>query len=105
MCVSHDGLPEIHDRHRRRGQEPTAMRAVDTIMHCLPKGDVRVVMTVRPDSAAALPRGIEWLWQCGARRFDLSLDVWTKWDRAGLQALEAGAGPPTYGETIYRKSP
>jgi uncharacterized protein len=91
LCVSHDGLPEIHDRHRRCGQEPTAMRAVDTIMRLLAEGrDVRVVMTVRPDSAAALPRGIEWLWQCGVRRFDLSLDVWTKWDRAGLQALESG---------------
>jgi uncharacterized protein len=37
-----------------------------------------------------LPEGIEWLWDRGVQRFDLSLDVWAKWDRSGLKALEAG---------------
>jgi uncharacterized protein len=91
LCVSHDGLPEIHDRHRRCGPMLTAMRAVDTITRLLAEGrDLRVVMTVRPDSGAALPLGIDWLYRCGVRRFDLSLDVWAKWDKAGLQALESG---------------
>ena len=38
LCVSHDGLPEVHDRHRRRGDRSTALLAADTISVCSPQG-------------------------------------------------------------------
>ena len=78
--------------HSRRGQgQPTAHVAADTIERLLCAGrNPRVVMVVRPDSATALPQGIEWLWDRGVRRFDLSLDIWATWNRADLSLLEAG---------------
>ena len=91
LCVSHDGLPEVHDRHRRRGNQPTARQVTDTLVRLLAAGrEVRAVMVVRPDSAAMLPEGIGWLWERGVRRFDPTLDVWASWDRVGLESLEAG---------------
>jgi uncharacterized protein len=91
LCVSHDGLPEVHDRHRRRGDRPSADQVAETFVRLLSAGrEVRAVMVVRPDSAARLREGIGWLWERGVRRFDPSLDLWTTWDRAGLESLEAG---------------
>ncbi len=91
LCVSHDGLPQVHDRHRRRGNQPTARKVADTLARLLAAGrKVRAVMVVRPDSAALLPECIGWLWDRGLRRFDPTLDIWAAWDRAGLESLEAG---------------
>ena len=91
LCVSHDGLPQVHDRHRRRGNQPTARKVADTLARLLAAGrKVRAVMVVRPDSAALLPECIGWLWDRGLRRFDPTLDVRAAWDRAGLESLEAG---------------
>ncbi len=91
LCVSHDGMPEIHDRHRRCGDRPTARQVADTLVRLRDAGrDVRAVTVVRPDSAAMLPEGIGWLWERGVQRFDPTLDVWASWDRAGLKSLETG---------------
>jgi uncharacterized protein len=91
LCVSHDGLPEVYDRHRRRRGRSTAMEVAGTLARLLAAGrDVRAVMVVRPDSAAQLPEGIGWLWERGVRRFDPSLDLWASWDRSGLESLESG---------------
>ena len=91
LCVSHDGLPEVHDRHRRCGDQPTARQVADTLARLLAAGrEVRAGMVVRPDSAAMLPAGLGWLWDRGVRRFDPSLDVWAAWDRRGLESLAAG---------------
>jgi uncharacterized protein len=89
VCISHDGLPEAHDRHRRTDGRGGAEQVAETIRRLQGAGrDVRVAMVVRPDTAALLPEGIRWLFDRGVRRFDLTLDVWAAWDRAGVEQLE-----------------
>jgi uncharacterized protein len=43
--------------------------------------DFRVVMVVRPDTLQWLHEGIEYLRSIGVRRFEPSLDLWTRWTR------------------------
>lgn len=89
VCISHDGLPEAHDRHRRTDGCGGAEQVAETIRVLQDaRHDLRVVMVVRPDTAALLPEGIRWLCDRGVRRFDLTLDVWAAWDSAGVEQLE-----------------
>jgi len=90
ITVSHDGLPEVHDRHRRlpdgRG---TSQLVQTTIRRLLDAGvAVRVMMVVRPDTAESLPEGIAWLRAEGVRHVDLALDLWTDWSRADAAGLQ-----------------
>jgi uncharacterized protein len=90
VCVSHDGLPEVHDRHRVGPDgSGTAEQALDTIQRLKHAGrPVRAVMVVRPDSVAALPEGILWLRAQGVWRVDLTLDVWATWQSSDVVCLE-----------------
>ena len=89
VCISHDGLPEAHDRHRRTGGSGSAEQVAETIRRLQDaRRELRVVMVVRPDTAALLPEGIRWLGDRGVRQFDLTLDVWAAWDRASVEQLE-----------------
>jgi uncharacterized protein len=92
VSVSHDGLPEAHDRHRRRPDgRGTSERVLATIRRLLADGhQLRAVVVVRPDTVAMLAAGIAWLWEHGIRRVDPTLDLWTRWDRRDAAAL-AGA--------------
>ncbi|MCE9553154.1 MAG: radical SAM protein [Planctomycetes bacterium] len=90
LHISHDGLPGIHDRHRRgpdgRG---SSARVLETIQRLLDAGcEPRVVMVVRPDSVAEFPDGIAWLRQQGVTHIDPSLDLWATWTAADAQCLE-----------------
>jgi uncharacterized protein len=89
LCISHDGLPDVHDRHRRRADgTSTSAEVLETIRRLRAAGrPVRTVTVVRPDSLERLPEGITWLRAAGVRRFDLTLDVWTVWQAADMPRL------------------
>jgi uncharacterized protein len=89
LCVSHDGRPETHDRHRRAAANGSAEQVMGTIHRVQDAGrEVRVVTVVRPDSAASLPEDIQWLRGRNVRRIDLTLDVWAPWERRDAERLE-----------------
>jgi len=90
VCLSHDGLPEVHNRHRRTPEgRPTAHRVLETIELLQAAGrPVRCVMVVRPDTAEYLPEGIAFLRRRGVKQVDLALDVWARWQRADAIRLE-----------------
>lgn len=92
LSVSHDGLPEIHDRHRRTaGGAQTSAAVLRTIERLLTqKRRLQVVMVVRPDSIDSLASGIERLWNLGVREFEPSLDVWATWTPCDLKRLIHG---------------
>ncbi|MCE9553366.1 MAG: radical SAM protein [Planctomycetes bacterium] len=90
LHISHDGLPEIHDRHRRgpdgRGSSASVL---DTIGRLLASGrEPRVVMVVRPDTVADFPDGIAWLRRQGISHVDPSLDIWATWTADDARRLE-----------------
>ena len=91
LAISHDGLPEIHDRHRRdahgRGSS-FAVEATIARLHAAGKA-FRVVMVVRPDTLDSLSQGIEYLRKLGIHRIELAPDLWTKWSREDGPRLEA----------------
>ena len=91
LAISHDGLTEIHDRHRvtveGHGSSATVLNTIDRLVAV--GKEFRVVMVVRPDSVASLPEGIERLYKHGVRRFDPSLDLWTKWGVEDVAPLKA----------------
>ena len=96
VTVSHDGLPETHDRHRRHADgRGTSGRVQETIHRLLDAGvAVRGAMVVRTDTAALLPEGIAWLQQQGIAHVDVNLDLWTEWcwqDAAVLRGALARA--------------
>jgi hypothetical protein len=57
LAVSHDGLPEVHNRYRRRTDGTGSSAAVlRTIRRLLDAGrDPAVVMVVRPDTCSTCP--------------------------------------------------
>ncbi len=91
LCISCDGLPETHDRHRRdalgRGTSDRVLAAISRLHDA--GREIRVMMVVRPDTVASLPEGIAWLRQRHIRQIDLSLDVWATWTSSDLIPLEA----------------
>ena len=88
--VSHDGLPEIHDRHRRdaggRGTSAAVLATIDRLSAV--RDDVGVAMVVRPDSIDSLSAGIRFLRAQGVRHILPSLDLWTAWNRDDAARLE-----------------
>jgi uncharacterized protein len=90
LAISHDGLPEVHDRHRLTVLGGGTSAAVsETIARLVSVGrEFRVVMVARPDSLQQLPRGIAYLRSLGVRRVEPSLDLWTNWDEGDIAQLE-----------------
>ncbi|MBN2477262.1 MAG: radical SAM protein [Pirellulales bacterium] len=90
LTVSHDGLPEVHDRHRRgRDGRGTSAQVLATICRLLDAPvDLGVNMVVRPETVARLPEGIAWLHEQGVRHFDVALDLWTRWQREDSLRLQ-----------------
>lgn len=90
VCVSCDGLPEIHDRHRQRPEGGgTAAQVLATIAHLLDAGrPARVMMVVRPDTGGSVAEGIQYLRDRGVTQFDLALDVWAAWKSSDMVRLE-----------------
>jgi uncharacterized protein len=94
LCISHDGLPEIHNRFRRRSDgSGDAMQVFETIRRLQDAGRMpRAVMVVHPENAGVLPEGIQWLCDRGVERIDLALDVWATWHSADVERLERSLG-------------
>ena len=90
LAISHDGLPQIHDRHRRRRDgSGTAHQVLQTIRRLREASrPLRAVMVVRPDNCGVLPEGIRWLRKRGVQSIDLSLDVWAAWGPGDIGTLE-----------------
>jgi uncharacterized protein len=90
LAVSCDGLPEIHDRHRRDVQGRGSSALVDrTIRQLIGSGrKTRINMVVRPDTLDELPDGLIYLHDLGIRHVDLSLDLWTAWTAGDGRRLE-----------------
>ena len=91
VAVSHDGLPEMHNRHRRFANGAGSSAQVTRTIHrmCLAGKDFRVVMVVRPDTLAMLSSGVRFLRALGVRSVDASLDLWTHWTGQDVRRLEA----------------
>jgi uncharacterized protein len=90
LIVSFDGMPEIHDRHRRDlNGRPTAAVVEGTLRELIRRGKtVRVNMVVRPDTVAALPEGLGYVHDLGVQDIDLSLDLWTRWNPRDVEKLK-----------------
>jgi uncharacterized protein len=91
VAVSHDGIPELHDRHRPFADGRASSGVVLRTLRALAEAGVRprVVSVVRPDTVGCLAAGIEFLHEsCGARRFDPTLDLWTRWTAGDVVRLE-----------------
>ena len=90
LSVSCDGLPAVHDRHRRlTSGGGSSGKVIATIRMLQQAGkQYRVVMVVRPDTVDSLPEGIEFLKCQGVRRIEPSLDVWTEWTVEDIARLE-----------------
>ena len=91
LAVSHDGLPEVHNKHRRRPDGcATSCRGLRTIHRLLDEGrPFRVVMVVRPDNVESLPAGVGFLHGLGVPRVEPVLDLWARWTPADAPKLEA----------------
>jgi uncharacterized protein len=91
VSVSHDGLPEVHDRYRRSADGAgTSSRVLATIHRLLAAGrDFRVVMVVRPDTVCHLAAGIRFLREQGVRHVVPALDLWATWSPADAGQLRA----------------
>jgi uncharacterized protein len=91
LAVSHDGLPEVHNRHRRFADGcSSSAHVINTIRRLISIGkEFRVVMVVRPDNVAFLSAGMLFLRAIGVRRIDPSLDLWTRWTAADVRVLES----------------
>jgi len=90
LAISCDGLPEVHDLHRRTpAGERTYGRVERTLkrLNALEK-TFRVVSVVSPDTVSRLPDGVEHLVSLGITELDLSLNVWAKWTEGEMGALE-----------------
>jgi uncharacterized protein len=84
LAVSFDGIPTVHDRHRRDAQgNGSAVRVEAALRQLIQNGkDFHVVMVVRPDVLADAPDGLRYLHDLGVRVVAVSLDLWTTWTAA-----------------------
>ncbi|HOX39837.1 MAG TPA: radical SAM protein [Candidatus Brocadiia bacterium] len=97
-AISHDGLPEVHNRHRRfaNGRD-SSDKVLATISKLLASGKrFSVIMTVRPENVLQVPEGVVFLRDFGVARVHLTLDIWARWDAEDARNLE---------ETITRCGP
>ena len=90
LSVSCDGLPDVHDLHRRNRYGARTAAIVETLLADLVRqGRAFDVLTVvRPDTLDRLPAGLARLRSLGVSRFTLSLDLWTNWSADDLSLLE-----------------
>lgn len=90
LTISHDGLPEAHDRHRVGLDGAGCSSKVEETMRRLieVEREFSVIAVVRPDTAHLLPEGLAYLRDLGVRRVEPSLDLWTRWTEADAARLE-----------------
>jgi uncharacterized protein len=90
LAVSCDGLPQVHDHHRRfadgRGSSDAVLR---TMRRLLAEGkDFSAVVVARPDTVELLPEGVAFLHALGVSFVEPSLDLWAEWGTADVRHLE-----------------
>lgn len=90
LTISHDGLPEVHDRFRLTvagtGSSYDVLATIDRLVE---NGrDFTVVMVIRPETVLSLPDGVACLRERGVQHINPSLDLWTDWDGAAGRNLE-----------------
>jgi uncharacterized protein len=90
ITLSHDGLPEVHDRHRLHVDGSGSSHLVlETLRRLFDAGrEVRVIVVVRPDTVSKLACGIEHLFSLGVRQLELSLDLWARWTLGDVENLK-----------------
>lgn len=90
LAISCDGLPEVHDSCRvtvdGRGTSSIVATTIQRLLAA--QKEFRVVMVITPGNVSSVAKGIEYLFQLGVTRVDLSLDLWTKWERKDSAPLE-----------------
>ena len=94
LALSFDGVPEVHDRHRRTaGGQGSSGRVLETLTRLIECGrDFSVVVVVRPDTLSELPAGIRFLRQRGVRHIEPALDLWAPWSEADIEGLQRVIG-------------
>ena len=89
LAISFDGLPTVHDRHRRdthgKGTAPVVEATICQVIHA--GKACNVVIVVRPDNLEQIPEGLAYLYEKGVRQVNLSLDLWTAWKSADGRRL------------------
>lgn len=90
LAVSCDGVPEVHDRHRRFPDHGGSAALVYATIRGLVAADkpFSVVMTVRPDTVGRFAEGARYLESAGVRRIEPVLDLWADWPEPAMQQLE-----------------
>ena len=90
VAVSFDGLPELHDRHRRfTAGGPTSAKVMETMQRLQDAGiEFRVATVVRPDGVTRLAEVLEFLRDMGVRQVELCLDLWARWEAEDALNLE-----------------
>ncbi|MBX7165244.1 MAG: radical SAM protein [Pirellulales bacterium] len=89
LSISHDGVPENHDRHRIALRDATCARVEATLGRLFAAGkDLNVVMVVRPTTVTAFAKGLRHLYDLGVRQVTPSLDLWVDWSFADGSRLQ-----------------
>jgi uncharacterized protein len=90
LTVSFDGLPEMHDRHRKDAQGRGSAAIVEATLRELIDSEKAVCINwvVRPDTLEKLPEGLVYVYELGVRHVNLSLDLWTEWSVGDGRRLE-----------------
>jgi uncharacterized protein len=90
LSISFDGLPEVHDRHRRDDAGcGSAAKVLGTMRRLRAAGKAfRAACVVRPDTAEDLADGLAFIRRAGAQGADLSLDLWAGWTARDAARLE-----------------
>lgn len=84
VCVSIDGSPEVHDRHRRfRDGGRSAEAAANGLARALTRLErVQINAVYGPDTLADLPETTAYLANLGGRLLHLNLDISARWPAA-----------------------
>jgi uncharacterized protein len=94
VSISHDGLPAVHDRHRRTADGRGTCAQVERTIGRLQRADkdVTAVMVIRPDTLRSAPEGLSHLLGLGMGDVVLSLDLWTSWAEVPPEDLSHAIG-------------
>lgn len=89
LTISCDGLPAVHDQHRRHlDGSGSSAQVHDTIRRLLATGmDVRVNMVLGPHTMQHALAGAQLLRDMGVKHIEMALDLWSRWNEADEAAL------------------
>lgn len=90
ISLSVDGLPAIHDQHRKdaggKGTSRAVAQAAQRLLAANPCANVTCVLT--PQTGAYAAKNIAYLYDLGFRYFNLTLDYSADWTLADMKVLE-----------------